>query len=100
MNRARVLAELPPEVRAALDAADTVATWAGVENPLWETVARAVIVRLGRELLQDNGELGWNCPARERFLAAHSSPALHAVGPRLPHRTLGAYTVARPLCEH
>jgi len=94
VNRDRLRTEIPPAIVAALDASDAVTTWCDAPNPLWDLVTRTVIVRLGRELLQDGGALGW-----DRFLATCSSPALKAVGPALPHRTLGAYTVARPLCE-
>jgi hypothetical protein len=88
MNRERITQELPPAV----------ATWLADASPdLWDAVTRDVALRLGRALLRLEG---WNRPARARFLATCTSPALLAVLPALPVRQWGAYTVARPLCAY
>jgi len=90
MNRERLFAELPAPV----------ATWLAAEpdtSPLWDELGRAIVVRLGRQLLALEG---WNRPARARFLANCQSPALRAILPTLPVRQWGANTVAGPLCAH
>ena len=60
-----------------------------------------MILKLARELLQSDGELGWNRPRRASFLAATTSPALKAVTPGLPPKNKwGASTVVMALLAH
>ncbi len=69
MDRARVLAELPADMRAWLAASD---------RRTWEQVARDAGARVAARLLSGNGEAAWNGPAH-RLLLADPSPAVRAV---------------------
>ena len=69
MNKERVLAELPEQMRGWLADAD---------RRTWEHVARDVAGRVAARLLVNGGEAAWNGPAH-RLLLADPSPAVRAV---------------------
>jgi len=97
VNRARIAAELPPDVAAALAALDAWDQTVAAET--WDHVTRTLILRLARDLLADDG-LGWNRTARAAFVTATASPALRAVVPPLPLRQWSRHTVVTALCAH
>jgi len=91
MNAAALAAEFPPDwlqhvPPAALDA-----------------VARATAVRIGRELLTDDGAGSWDYEVRD-MLRASTSPTVRALADRLPQaferagKNWTADTVAAPVC--
>jgi hypothetical protein len=69
MDRDRVVAELPPDMRRWLSGADA---------RTWGHVARDAAARVAARLLGDGGEAAWSGPAH-RLLLADPSPAVRAV---------------------
>ena len=88
---ANVRAELPPSVVTWLDARASAQTWRGV--------AHDVAWCVGRVLLANDGEGGWNAAFRA-LLATHPSPGVRAVAAELPTgtRRWAARDVARLVC--
>jgi hypothetical protein len=91
MNTARLSAELPPAVAAFLVALD--------DPDTWDALARAIAVRIGRELLQDNGAAAWDWDLKD-VLRASPSPVVRALVETLPPgRSWTPNTVAAPICD-
>jgi len=77
VNRAAVVAELPPAVREWLDDLDA-------SEETWRHLAGDLAIRVGRRVRVSGGDGAWNKTIYAR-LAADASPAVRAVVVALPH---------------